>query len=207
VARKLMQIAMFYALKDGTRKLFLNTDPTGFVLDFYKKLGFSKLTPCETIWGGGKPFLNGSASKNFLFPIKLHNKKELNLVFKIYETCMGKRWITFFKNNVNNFIFGYAQEYKNFFQRSIFLSEEKDCFVSIYKRPFKRTAFIDVFFSQESKIESVFSNLIDMLKQKNFTYLKITFFNVKTDSCFNMLKKHKFYPYSTIFLGKEMDTK
>lgn len=204
VAKKLMRTAIHCAKKDGAKKLFLNTDPTGFIPDFYKKMGFTQLTKCEAIWGGGKPFSKKFNLTESLFPVKLNNKNDLNLAFKIYYTCMGKSWIAFFENNINNFLFGYVQEYKNLFQRSIYLSEKKDCFIAIYKRPFKKTASVDVFFSHESEIERVFINLLDLLKQKNITYFKITIFNANNVSCFKLLKSYNFYPYCTIFLGKKL---
>jgi ribosomal protein S18 acetylase RimI-like enzyme len=202
VARKLILTAIKYAKKNGTKKIFLNTDPEGFVSDFYKKFGFDRLSTSEIVWGAGKTISHISSSRKIFFPIKINKMDNKNLLFKLYHTCLGEKWISFFNNNLNNFLFGFAHDFKNFFQRSFYLTKQKDSFIAIYNRPFRHTAFSEVFLTNGCDLENIFMNLNNLLIQKSIRFFKVTLFNATNNSCFDILKKYNFYPYSTKYLGK-----
>lgn len=204
VAKKLVLSAFFHAQKEGAKKIFLTADPVGPVIDFYKRLGFQQISNSQVVWGEGttKEVYNGI--NNILLPLKTKSQRDLTLLFKIYYSCMGKNWINFFRNNTNNFIFGYSQDFKNFFNREAYMTKKKDAFVILYKRPLSHVGYANLYISANVMITPLLGELMKLFKQKNILYSKITIFNVTSGKCYSLLEKHNFYPYSTLFLGKNL---
>jgi hypothetical protein len=77
--------------------------------------------------------------------------------------------------------------------------------VILYVRPFGHIVNAHLYISDESEITSLLEEIMNLFKQKSAAYSKITIFNVKTESSYNVLKKYNFYPYITIFMGKNLD--
>ena len=106
--------------------------------------------------------------------------------------------------NVNNFVYGYSQEFKNFFKKTAYVSCENNSFVMLYTRPFGRIINAHLYITDDSEVKPLLNEIITLFKHKRATYSKIIIFNVKNESSYNLLQKYKFYPYITIFLGKNL---
>ena len=82
------------------------------------------------------------------------------MLFDIYRKCVGANWLSFFENNVNNFINGYSQEFKNFFKKTAYVSCKNDSFVMLYTRPFGHIINAHLYITDDSEVKPLLNEII-----------------------------------------------
>jgi ribosomal protein S18 acetylase RimI-like enzyme len=205
LATKLVNYALSVAEHEDAKKVFLTSDPSGVITELYKRLGFRRISDNSSVWGGGRTQKVSFENKDKLINLDMRSKKNQDLLQKIYNQQMGKNWVSFFGNDLKNFIFGYSLDFIDFFYKSVYITEQMDSFVIIIRRPIRHIATAYLFIANDIKIKTLFGGLMNLFKQNGVSYSKIVVFNVTKTDCHDLLKRHNFYPCTSIFMGKYLD--
>ena len=203
VATGLLNYAGSLAKKRGARKVWLSQSPEETsTVNLYKKLGFKIIVPKLGIQCFGHvPKLSAKGTER-LTPLKLSSKKDKNLLYNIYQLCMGNKWIDFFETSLNNIGNGYSQDFTRFFSKTAFTNASLDSIVIVYIRPLLSNVDVELFSLSDSSSQLMLEMLFRFLNNAGLKFAKISIFNVKTDTYFQMLEKKGLNPWESIIVGK-----
>jgi GNAT superfamily N-acetyltransferase len=202
IATGLLNYAVFFAKRNGAKKVYLNVNYVdNCLLDFYTKRGFNPIVNGSMIWGGQSSDKFCDKENKELVQLKFRSEKNRDKILSLYKEYAGPKWTTFFELNHNNIINGFSQEYKRFFSKDAIVFDSANCIALIFKRPFRNTGSVELYFSSDSFISSILSELSGILTSKGISWAKITLFNVNGSRCFDLLERMKFYPFRAHILG------
>jgi ribosomal protein S18 acetylase RimI-like enzyme len=201
LATGLLNYAVTLAKKRGARKVWLSANPEDIsTVNLYKKMGFEiVLKNPGFCCSGFFPNLPQKGTEQ-LTAMKLFSKDSKNLLYKIYEIRMGKKWIDFFEIDSNNLYNGYSRDFKHFFFKTAFINASLDSIAIVYNRALLSNVNIELFAFSDLSSQLMLEKLSSFLTYRGIRFAKIDAFNLITTECFKTLEKK--VVWESIIMGK-----
>ena len=118
--------------------------------------------------------------KKELVTLNLSSKRNKDLLFKIYQSCINQKWKDFFNATPYNFINGYLHDYHSFFFRDVFVNNQLNSFILFFNRPFFSNATVEMY-TASNFVFSILDELIETLNKRGISYINIKLFNFNSD--------------------------
>jgi ribosomal protein S18 acetylase RimI-like enzyme len=223
IASLLFNFALNLAKHRGARQVYLDVeDWNSNAAKLYEQLGFQNIGTKMA----GQGFLTNNARlrvvkhtlkgqgyfTNFshketgqLIRLKLDSEKNKKLLFNIYQSCMRKRFLTFFKLNPENIINGYSQMWRRFCFRDVFVNSPANSYALIFNRPLFSNASLEVNSLSQANIPFILDDLVKILDEKGIAYAHITLFNVCDPACQRWFKDKGFKLFRFFTMGITLD--
>ena len=203
VATGLLNYAISVAKKRGAKKVWLGPSPKEIPsMNLYKRVGFKIISNNLDIHCFGHIPKSSAKCTERLTPLKLSSKEDKNLLYHIYQLCVGNKWIDFFETNPNNLCNGYSQDFKRFFFKTAFVNTSLDSIAIVYARPIQNNVNVELYSLSDSSSQLMLEMLYRFLIGRGMIFATIGVFNVNTDEYFQMLEKKGLFLYESMIMGK-----
>ena len=205
VGSGLFNFAFSQARAKGGRKIFLNVDPIlTSSINLYKKLGFNILDKRYEVWAR---ILNPNSviqHERYVNPVNINFTLSRNHLLSVWKRCVSHEWIGFFETNCNSLIHGFSGDFRHGFLKKAFVNNSKNSFALVFKRPILKNMLVELFVPNDLELLHMLNGLIRMFQNKGLTEIDLKVFNVKNDSCIQLLKEKGFYVYHSLCMGKSL---
>lgn len=187
------------------KKIFLNVDPNlTSSIDLYRKLGFELVSKSYEVWAQIKLPVTTPLDKVSLNSIKLNSSPTKTALFDICKKCVNTEWLEFFETKYTTLLNGFSHDFRHLYFKSAFANNNKTSFALVFKRPLLRNLFVELFVSNDLDISQMFDGLIQKFQGQGINEISIRLFNIKNESCIQLIKKRGFYIYHSLCMGKNL---
>lgn len=222
LATKLLNFAMILAKNKGAKKVNLNVDLNSTkAIALYKKLGFKEIGNTLLVQrysSGYSPFriikhiFNGQGvstklalgRKSQLCELETNSRKNREILFKIYQRCMDRRWIDFFEINTSNLVSGSRYVWQPPFFRDALVNEPTNSFALVFNSPFSSKATVELYSSSDGVILSMLKDLLEVLENRGVSFSQITLFNTIGNTFSSFFHERKLAAFRLLAMGKNL---
>lgn len=203
IGSNLFNFAFSQARNKGARKIFLNVDPyEASSIGLYRKLGFELISKSYEVWARIVLPKNILRDERYLNSINLDSSPAKVALFDICKKCINNELLDFFEVKYSTLLNGFSGDFRHLYFKSAFTNNNKTSFALVFKRPMLKNLFVELFVSNDSEVPHMFDGLIHAFKGQGINEISLRMFNIKDESCIQLIKKRGFYVYHSLSMGK-----
>ena len=222
IATGLLNYAMILAKEKGAGKVNLNVDLTSpHLINLYKKFGFTEIgntllaqesrsgltvfrTIKSTILGLSYLTKHTPAKECQFHKLQTNSRKNQEILFNIYQSCVDQKWMEFFEINAKNVLNGSRHVWQPPFFREVIINESANSFALIFHQPLFSKATVELYSTSNTVFPSILDSLMKILSNKGINFIQITLFNLTNNTAVNWFKEKRMMTFQFAAMGRTL---